>query len=70
MLIRLIKGIVDPNPALRSRLVSAIVLGGNLTVPKGKTRITLTWTAPTTNEFFGGELFKNPDGSAASCLGT
>ena len=37
MLIRLIKGIVDPNPALRSRLISAIVLGGNLTVPKGKT---------------------------------
>ena len=37
MLIRLIKNVVDPNPALRTRLVSAILLGGNLTVPKGKT---------------------------------
>ena len=31
--------------------------------PKGKTRITLNWTAPTRNEFIGGELLKNPDGS-------
>ena len=37
MLIRLIKSVIDPNPALRARLVSAILLGGNLTVPKGKT---------------------------------
>ena len=37
MLIRLIRNVVDPNPALRDRLVSAILLGGNLTVPKGKT---------------------------------
>lgn len=29
--------------------------------PKGKTRITLNWTAPTRNEIIGGELFKNPD---------
>jgi hypothetical protein len=36
MLIRLIMSVVDPDPALRSRLVSAILLGGNLTVPKGK----------------------------------
>lgn len=35
MLIRLIKNVVDPDPALRDRLVSAILLGGNLTVPKG-----------------------------------
>jgi len=31
---------------------------------KGKTRITLNWTAPTRNEFTSGELFKNPDGTA------
>jgi len=31
--------------------------------PKGKTRITLNWTAPTRNEFIAGELIKNPDGS-------
>ncbi|MBI4396706.1 MAG: hypothetical protein HY548_06400 [Elusimicrobia bacterium] len=29
--------------------------------PKGKSRITLNWTAPVKNEFIGGELFKNPD---------
>jgi len=33
-------------------------------VLKGKTRITLNWTAPTKNEFTGGELFINPDGTA------
>lgn len=37
LLIRLIAAKVDPNPALRARLVSAILLGGNLTVPSGKT---------------------------------
>src|SRR3989338_8264819 len=31
--------------------------------PKGKTRITLNWTAPTKSEFIGGELFLNPDGT-------
>ena len=36
MLIRLLKSQVDPNPALRARLVSAIILGGNVTVPDGK----------------------------------
>jgi Protein of unknown function (DUF3089) len=36
MLIRLIAAKVDPNPALRARLVSAILLGGNLTEPNGK----------------------------------
>lgn len=36
MLIRLIKQVVDPNPGLRSRLVSALLMGGNLTVAKGK----------------------------------
>jgi hypothetical protein len=29
--------------------------------PKGKTRITLNWTAPVNNEVIGGELVKDPD---------
>ena len=37
MLIRLIKAQIDPNPALRRRLLSALIIGGNLTVPKGRT---------------------------------
>lgn len=35
-LIQLIKEDIDPNPAVRSRLVSAILLGGNVKVPVGK----------------------------------
>jgi pimeloyl-ACP methyl ester carboxylesterase len=35
MLIRLIRTQIDPNPTLRRRLVSAIILGGNVTVPDG-----------------------------------
>jgi len=36
MLIQLIKELIDPNPALREKLVSAIILGGNVIVPEGK----------------------------------
>jgi hypothetical protein len=36
MLIRLLKSQIDPVPVLRSRMVSAILLGGNVTVPIGK----------------------------------
>jgi hypothetical protein len=36
MLIRLIHNVIDPSPKLRSRLVSAIILGGNVQVPKGR----------------------------------
>jgi len=36
-LIRLLRSQVDGNPALRGRLVSAIILGGNVQVPVGKT---------------------------------
>lgn len=36
MLEQLIKEQIDPNPALRKKLVSAILLGGNVIVPKGK----------------------------------
>ena len=37
MLIQLLRSQVDPNPAVRARLVSALLLGGNVTVPVGKT---------------------------------
>ena len=37
MLIRLLADQVDPNPVLRERLVVAILAGGNLQVPAGKT---------------------------------
>jgi hypothetical protein len=37
ILIRLIQREVDPVPALRHRLVSALLLGGNVTVAKGRT---------------------------------
>ena len=37
MLIRLIEGQIDADPTLRRRLVSAIILGGNVTVPTGGT---------------------------------
>jgi hypothetical protein len=36
-LIRLLRSQVDNDPALRSRMVSAIILGGNVQVPIGKT---------------------------------
>ncbi len=37
MLIRLLRGQIDPHPALRQQMVSALILGGNVQVPKGKT---------------------------------
>jgi hypothetical protein len=36
LLKQLIKEQIDPNPALRKQLVSALLLGGNVLVPKGK----------------------------------
>ena len=36
MLIRLLQSQIDPSSALRARLVSAIILGGNVTVPDGR----------------------------------
>jgi hypothetical protein len=36
-LIRLLRGEIDDNPALRSRMVLAIILGGNVQVPDGRT---------------------------------
>ncbi len=37
MLKQLIKEQIDPNPTLRKQLVSTLLLGGNVLVPKGKT---------------------------------
>jgi hypothetical protein len=37
MLIRLLRSQIDPDPVLRRRLVSAIILGGNVQVPVGQT---------------------------------
>ena len=36
MLTRLIAAEVDPNPSLRSQLVSALLIGGNVKVPMGQ----------------------------------
>jgi hypothetical protein len=36
MLIRLLRSQVDPDPSLRRRVVSAIILGGNVQVPTGR----------------------------------
>ena len=36
ILIRLLQQEVDRTPALRNRLVSALLMGGNVTVPKGQ----------------------------------
>ena len=36
LLVALLRNEVDPKPALRRRLVSAFLLGGNVTVPRGK----------------------------------
>ncbi len=37
MLTQLVKEQIDPSPALRRQLISAVLLGGNLIVPEGKT---------------------------------
>jgi hypothetical protein len=37
MLTQLVKEQIDPNPTLRKKLISAVLLGGNLIVPEGKT---------------------------------
>ncbi|MBI2069450.1 MAG: hypothetical protein HYT79_02530 [Elusimicrobia bacterium] len=58
--------ILAPEPAVLG-LIQAIQL---LDVPKGKTRITLNWTAPTKNEGIGGELLRNPDNTASLAQGT
>lgn len=37
MLVQMLRKVVDPNPALRSRMVSALLVGGNVTVATGRT---------------------------------
>jgi hypothetical protein len=37
MLVRLLHNVIDPSPTLRHLMVSAIILGGNVQVPAGKT---------------------------------
>ena len=37
MLIKLLEAQIDPNPTLRNLMVTAIIAGGNVTVPTGKT---------------------------------
>lgn len=51
--------ILSPEPPILGLIQATQFVDGG--TPKGKTRITLNWTAPTKNEFIGGELFKNPD---------
>ena len=46
MLIRLIRSQIDDNPALRKRLVSAIILGGNVQVPAGRPSAAASRTSP------------------------
>ena len=60
--------ILAPLPPILG-LISATQFVDGLT-PKGKTRITLNWTAPTRNEFIGGELLKHPDNTADVAVGT
>jgi hypothetical protein len=57
--------ILAPEPAALG-LIQAIQ---SLAVAKGKTQITLNWTAPTRNERIGGELFKNPDNTPSLANG-
>ncbi|MBI4369250.1 MAG: hypothetical protein HY547_03360 [Elusimicrobia bacterium] len=54
--------ILAAEPAILG-LIQATQFVDGLT-PRGKTKITLNWTAPTRNEFIGGELFINPDQTA------
>lgn len=51
--------ILSPQPPVLGLIQALQFVDGP--TPKGKTRITLNWTAPTLNEIIGGELLKNPD---------
>jgi hypothetical protein len=53
--------ILAPEPTVLGLIQATQFVDG--VTPKGKTRVTLNWTAPNRNEFIAGELFKNPDGS-------
>lgn len=60
--------ILAPEPVVLG-LIEATQFVDGLT-PKGKTRITLNWTAPTKNEAIGGELLKNPDDTPSLAEGS
>ncbi len=57
--------ILAPEPAVLG-LIQAIQ---SLAVAKGRTQITLNWTAPTRNERIGGELLKNTDNTPSLAAG-
>ncbi|HAM34562.1 MAG TPA: hypothetical protein DEB40_03375 [Elusimicrobia bacterium] len=57
--------ILAPEPAVLG-LIQAVQ---SLAVAKGRTQITLNWTAPTRNERIGGELLKNPDNTPSLASG-
>ena len=60
--------ILSPEPALLGLIQASQFIDG--LTPKGKTRVTLNWTAPTRNEFIAGELLKNPDGTPDTADGS
>jgi len=60
--------ILAPQPAILGLIQALQFVDGP--TPKGKTRITLNWTAPTRNEVIGGELLKNPDNTPDFAEGT
>lgn len=60
--------ILAPKPPILGLIQALQFVDGP--TPKGKTRITLNWTAPTRNEIIGGELLKNPDNTPDLAEGT
>lgn len=60
--------ILAPQPPILGLIQALQFVDGP--TPKGKTRITLNWTAPTRNEVIGGELLKNPDNTPDVAEGT
>lgn len=60
--------ILAPKPPILGLIQALQFVDGP--TPKGKTRITLNWTAPTRNETIGGELLKNPDNTPDFADGT
>lgn len=60
--------ILAPQPPILGLIQALQFVDGP--TPKGKTRITLNWTAPTRNEVIGGELLKNPDNTPDFADGT
>src|SRR5258708_777101 len=68
LLASLAADIAGPMPPILGLIQATQFVDG--TTPKGKTRITLNWTAPNRDEFISGELFKHPDNTADVAAGT